>query len=166
MPSLGGRFASDYPLYDGTNRMLVSWAPCLELDTTVTPNTTSVCSASNTTGPNVQLASPQYTIWIYDVSHGTLSPILGAESSTVIVEPVIMQARTPVPTFIPDMVPTGAAAALANNTNGGLGLLVIRSVYDFDGVDKVAAETNGAVANIAALADPKRATADRRRRAS
>ena len=162
MPSMGGRFASAYPLYDGTNRMLVSWAPCLVLDTTVTPNTTSVCSASNTTGPNVQLASPQYTIWIYDVSHGTLSPILGAESSTVIVEPVIMQARTPVPTFIPDMVPTGAAAALANNTNGGLGLLVIRSVYDFDGVDKVAAETNGAVANIAALADPKQATANQR----
>src|ERR1700748_2737386 len=96
MPSLGGRFASVFPLYDGTNRMLVSWAPCLVLNTTVTPNTTSVCSASNTTGPNVQLASPQYTIWIYDVSHGTLSPILGAESSTVIVEPVIMQARTPV----------------------------------------------------------------------
>src|SRR5882672_5699428 len=162
LPSMGGRFASAYPLYDGTNRMLVSWAPCLVLDTTVTPNTTSVCNASNTTGPNVQLASPQYTIWIYDVTHGTLSPILGAESSTVIVEPVIMQARTPVPTFIPDMVPTGAAAALANNTNGGLGLLVIRSVYDFDGVDKVAAETNGAVANIAALADPKQATANQR----
>src|SRR5882672_5295289 len=162
MPSMGGRFASAYPLYDGTNRMLVSWAPCLVLDASVTPNTTSVCNAGNTTGPNVQLASPQYTIWIYDVTHGTLSPILGAESSTVIVEPVIMQARTPVPTFIPDMVPTGAAAALANNTNGGLGLLVIRSVYDFDGVDKVAAETNGAVANIAALADPKQATANQR----
>ena len=39
---------------------------------------------------------------------------------------------------------------------------MIRSVYDFDGVDKVAAETNGAVANIAALADPKQATANQR----
>jgi hypothetical protein len=162
MPSMGGRFASAYPLYDGTNRMLVSWAPCLVLDTTVTPNTTSVCNASNTTGANVQLASPQYTIWIYDVSHGTLSPILGAEASTVIVEPVIMQARTPVPTFIPDVVPSGAAATMANNTNGGLGLLVIRSVYDFDGVDKVAAETNGAIPTITALADPKQAKADQR----
>src|SRR3984957_1326719 len=38
LPSLGGRFASAYPLYDGTNRMFVSWAPCLVLDTTVTPN--------------------------------------------------------------------------------------------------------------------------------
>ena len=157
-PSLGGRFASAYPLYDGTNRMLVSWAPCLVLDTTVTPAATKVCTAANTSGANVQLAPPQYTIWIYDVGKGTLSPILGGQTNTVIVDPVIMQARTPIPAFVPDFVPTGAAANLANNTNGGLGLLVIRSVYDFDGVDKVAAETANAVPNIAALADPKQAT--------
>jgi len=162
MPSMGGRFASAYPLYDGTNRMFVSWAPCLVQNASVTPATTSVCTAANTSGPNVQLAPPQYTIWIYDVPTGTLSPILGAEVDTVIVEPVIMQARVPVPAFIPDFVPTGPAANLANNTNGGLGLLVIRSVYDFDGIDKVAAETANSVPNIAALADPKQATADQR----
>jgi hypothetical protein len=162
MPSMGGRFASAYPLYDGTNRMLVSWAPCLVLDTTVTPNTTSVCTANNSSGANVTLAPPQYTIWIYDVSAGTLSPILAGETNTVIVEPVIMQARTPLPTFIPDAVPTGAAATMADNTNGGLGLLVIRSVYDFDGIDEVSAETAGAVPNIAALADPKLTKADQR----
>jgi hypothetical protein len=162
LPSMGGRFASAYPLYDGTNRMLVSWAPCLVLDSTVTPAATSVCTAGNTSGANVQLAPPQYTVWLYDVDTGTLSPILGAEVNTVIVDPVIMQVRTPVPTFIPDFVPTGAAATMANNTNGGLGLLVIKSVYDFDGVDMVAAQTAGAVPNIAALADPKQATANQR----
>jgi hypothetical protein len=164
LPSMGGRFASAYPLYDGTNRMLVSWAPCLVLNSTVTPPTTSVCTAANTSGANVQLAPPQYTIWIYDVGKGTLSPILGAETSTVIVEPVIMQARTPVPTFIPDFTPTVGTAAgnLANNTNGKLGLLVIRSVYDFDGVDLVPAETANGFPNIAALADPKQAKADQR----
>jgi hypothetical protein len=161
-PSMGGRFASAFPLYDGTNRMLVSWAPCLVLDTTQTPPATVICTASNTTGANVQLASPQYTIWIYDMDQGTLSPILGAEAGMVIVEPVIMQARNPVPTFIPDVVPTGAAANLADNTNGGLGILVIRSVYDFDGIDEVSAETNGDFPNIAALADPKQATAAQR----
>jgi hypothetical protein len=160
LPSMGGRFASAYPLYDGTNRMLVSWAPCLVLNSSASPATTSVCTAANTSGANVQLAPPQYTIWIYDVSKGTLSPILGAEANTVIVEPVIMQARTPVPAFVPDAAPTGAAATLAS---GGLGLLVIRSVYDFDGIDMVSAETNGAFPNIAALADPQVAkTADLR----
>jgi hypothetical protein len=82
----------------------------------------------------------------------------------VIVDPVIMQARTPVPAFIPDFVPVpgSAAANLAHNTNGKLGLLVIRSVYDFDGTDMVSAETNGTVPNIAALADPKQTKADQR----
>ncbi len=161
-PSLGGRFASAYPLYDGTNRMLVSWAPCLVLDTTVTPSTTTVCNAANTSGANVQLAPPQYTIWLYDDSAGTLSPILAAESNTVIVEPVILQKRTPVPTYIPDVVPTGEAATLASNPNGGMGILDIRSVYDVDGVDAVSADTGGAIPDIAAIADPKQATAAQR----
>jgi hypothetical protein len=164
LPSMGGRFASAYPLYDGSNRMLVSWAPCLVQNSSVTPATTSVCTSANTTGANIQLAPPQYTIWIYDVGKGTLSPILGAETGLVIVDPVIMQARTPVPTFIPDFVPPpgSAAANLAHNTSGGLGLLVIKSVYDFDGIDMVGAETLNAFPDIAALADPKRATADQR----
>src|ERR1700730_3584919 len=49
LPSMGGRFASAYPLYDGSNRMLVSWAPCLVLNSSVTPATTSVCTSANKT---------------------------------------------------------------------------------------------------------------------
>ena len=48
LPSMGGHFASAYPLYDGTNRMVVSWSPCLVLDMTVTPAETNVCTAANT----------------------------------------------------------------------------------------------------------------------
>jgi len=55
LPSLGGRFASAYPLYDGTNRMLVSWAPCLVLNT---DGSTAVCTAANTQGANVKQAPP------------------------------------------------------------------------------------------------------------
>jgi Hydrazine synthase alpha subunit middle domain/WD40-like Beta Propeller Repeat len=164
LPSLGGHFASAYPLYDGTNRWLVSWAPCLVSDTSTSPATTTVCT-STTLGANTKLAPPQYTIWVYDVAAGTLSPVLAAESGTTIVEPVVLQARTPAPTFLPDFVPTGAAATLAGNSNGGIGLLVIRSVYDFDGVDTVPAQTaalGNPLANIAALADPRQATADQR----
>ena len=162
LPSMGGRIASAYPLYDGTNRALVSWSPCLVLNAGMTPPTTSICTAANTSGANVQLAPPQYTLWVYDMSAGTLSPILGAPTGFGIVEAVILQARVPVPTYIPDFVPTGAAATLAHNSNGGIGLLVIRSVYDFDGIDTVGAETAGALPNIAALADPKQAAAAQR----
>ena len=162
LPSLGGRFASAYPLYDGSNRLLVSWAPCLVTDSSTSPATTSVCTSSNVNGAKTTLAPPQYTIWVYDMTTATLSPVLAAQAGLVIVDPVILQARTPVPAYLPDTVPTGAAATLADNSNGGLGLLKIRSVYDFDGADTVALATNGLVPNIAALADPMQATADQR----
>ncbi len=130
LPSPGGRFYSMYPLYDGTNRMLVSWAPCLIQGA---GGTTEVCSNTNTTGANVVVAPPQYTVWIYDFDAGTLMPLLSAEQGTEIVEPVILQARKPVPAFIPDSSPSNAAQqTLVNN---GVGILNISSVYDFDGVD-------------------------------
>jgi Hydrazine synthase alpha subunit middle domain/WD40-like Beta Propeller Repeat len=148
MPSMGGRFASVYPLYDGTNRLLVSWSPCLVLDTTVTPNTTNICTASNTSGATVTLAPPQYTLWIYDLDAGTLSPVLSADPGMMVVEPVILQARKPAPVFIQDATPVeGAAKALADK---GVGVLDISSVYDVDGTDT-------AVPNIAGLADPAQA---------
>jgi Hydrazine synthase alpha subunit middle domain len=146
MPSGGGRFYSMYPLYDGTNRMLVSWAPCLIEGT---GGTTEICSSTNTTGANVTLAPPQYTLWVYDFDAGTLSPLLSAEQGTEIVEPVILQARNPVPTFIPDFTPT--TAAQQNLVNAGVGILSISSVYDYDGVDT-------AKPNITTQANPTQAS--------
>jgi hypothetical protein len=145
MPSLGGRFASVFPLYDGTNRMLVSWSPCLVLDTTVTPNATNLCTSSNTAGTNVTLAPPQYTLWIYDLDKGTLGPVLSADVGTMVVEPVILQPRKPAPITLVDAAPApGQAATMAN---AGVGLLDISSVYDVDGVDT-------ATPNIAGVSDP------------
>jgi len=148
MPSLGGRFASVFPLYDGTNRMLVSWSPCLVLDTTVTPNTTNLCTSSNTAGANVTLAPPQYTLWIYDLDKGTLGPVLSADVGTMVVEPVILQPRKPAPQILVDAAPApGLAETMAN---AGVGLLDISSVYDVDGVDT-------ATPNIAGVSDPSQA---------
>jgi Hydrazine synthase alpha subunit middle domain/WD40-like Beta Propeller Repeat len=149
MPSLGGRFASVFPLYDGTNRMLVSWSPCLVLDTTVTPNATNLCTSSNTAGTNVTLAPPQYTLWIYDLDKGTLGPVLSADVGTMVVEPVILQPRKPAPVTLVDAAPApGQATTMAN---AGVGLLDISSVYDVDGVDT-------ATPNIAGVSDPSQPT--------
>jgi hypothetical protein len=94
------------------------------------------------------MAPPQYTIWVYDFDAGTLSPVLSAQAGMMIVEPVILQARTPPPTDIPDSVPsTTAAQTMATNQ---VGLLDISSVYDFDGVDT-------ATPNIAGVANPSQA---------
>jgi hypothetical protein len=61
---------------------------------------------------------------------------------------VILQARTPVPVYIPDFKPTTAAQeTLVNNQ---VGILNISSVYDYDGVDT-------AKPNIATQADPSQA---------
>jgi Hydrazine synthase alpha subunit middle domain len=149
MPSLGGRFASVFPLYDGTNRMLVSWSPCLVLDTTVTPNTTTLCTASNTSGTNVTMAPPQYTLWVYDLNAGTLGPLLSADVGTMVLEPIILQPRTPPPSILVDAAPApGQAATMAT---AGVGLLDISSVYDVDGVDT-------ATPNIAGVSNPANPT--------
>jgi hypothetical protein len=148
MPSLGGRFASVFPLYDGTNRMLVSWSPCLVLDTTVTPNTTNLCTSSNTAGTNVTLAPPQYTLWVYDLDKGTLGPVLSADAGMMVVEPIVLQPRTPAPQILVDAAPApGQASTMANS---GIGLLDISSVYDVDGIDT-------ATPNIVGVSDPGQA---------
>jgi hypothetical protein len=158
-PSLGGRFASAYPLFDGTNRMLVSWAPCLTLSGT--SSAASVCTTANTSGA-VELSPAQYTLWVYDFDARTLSPLLAAEHGLVIVEPVILEARTPPPSVAAPLPLTAPATTLAA---AGLGVLDIRSVYDFDGTDTVAAQTTARgheIPDIAALADPKQASAAQR----
>jgi hypothetical protein len=128
--------------------MLVSWSPCLVLDTTVTPNTTSLCTASNTAGATVTLAPPQYTLWVYDLDKGTLGPVLSADVGTMVVDPVILQPRTPAPAILVDPAPApGAQQAMVN---AGVGLLDISSVYDVDGVDT-------AVPSIPVLSDPGQA---------
>ncbi|MGO9506660.1 MAG: hypothetical protein ACLPXZ_04720 [Mycobacterium sp.] len=146
MPSAGGHFVSYYPLYDGTNRALVSWSPCLVQNTS---GTVEVCTSSNTTGANVTLAPPQYTLWVYDFNAGTLTPMLSADAGTEIVEPVILQARTPTPTFIPDF--TASTTAQQDLVASSVGVLDISSVYDFDGVDT-------AKPNIATQANPAQAS--------
>jgi mono/diheme cytochrome c family protein len=144
-PSLGGRFYSAYPLYDGTNRMLVSWVPCLIQNVNATPATVSVCTNANTSGPTVQQAPAQYTVWIYDFAAGTLSPVLSAQAGIMVVEPVVLQKRAPTPAYVPDFTPTTAAEQ--GLVAAGVGVLEISSVYDFDGLDT-------ADPNITGIRDP------------
>jgi hypothetical protein len=151
--SLGGRFHSAFPLLDGTPRMLVSWSPCFIVDASVTPAVNRACTASNITAATSTEAPPSYSIWMSDPTQQTLRPIITATAGTMVVEPVIMQARTPAPPQILDKV---AGVDLDQKlVSENVGLLDVRSVYDIDGVDT-------ATPNIATLADPKVTTADQR----
>ena len=143
-PSPGGRFTSAYPLQDGTGRILVSWSECRLLDTTQTPPAIVACTSSALNAPNPQVALPLYSVWMFDPTQNTLQPIMQPVEGVMVSDVAVGQPR-PLPNIILDQVP--GVTLNQNWVNAGVGVIDIRSVYDFDGVDT-------AHPNIAAVADP------------
>jgi hypothetical protein len=146
-PSPGGRFRSASPLFDGTNRLLVSWSQCrLTLNSRFVP-----CTADNLADPDAEEAPPLYGIYVYDVRDNTQRPIVAPEEGYIYTEVVAAAAR-PLPPVILDSMP-GADFDSTLETEG-VGILHIRSVYDFDGEDRapggIAAVRNPANADYAA----------------
>ncbi|MEE9492260.1 MAG: hypothetical protein V3W04_02620 [Gammaproteobacteria bacterium] len=126
-PSPAGRFSSVYPLWDNSNRALVSWSACrLNIQGTILP-----CTESNLTNPDAIEARPIYGIFLYDFSAGTQLPLLIPEEGIMYSDVAAAQTR-PLPLFIPDKLP-GAGLDLSLATLAS-GVLNIGSVYDIDGV--------------------------------
>jgi hypothetical protein len=148
-PSPGGRFASVYPLWDGTNRLLVSWSQCRLIDKTLTVP----CTDSNLATPGVVPAPTIYSIWIYDTRNNTQLPVIVPVEGVMFTDAVALQPRVPVPTPIPDGVPGTTGAFTFTLAAEGVGILDIKSVYDFDGVDR-------APGTIAVARDPAKRGAD------
>ena len=151
-PSPGGRFRSAFPLWDGTNRILVSWSQCRLLEgTTVVP-----CTDSRLASPTAVEAPVLYSAWMFDPVANTFKPLFEPVESVMITDLVAAQPRA-LPAVILDKV-----AVLDFDPSleaDGVGILDIRSVYDFDGVDQAAPSAP----NIATLANPAQRTADQRR---
>lgn len=147
--SPGGRFSSAFPLWDGTGRVLVSWAICRLVDATgaIVP-----CTDQALADPAATPAPPLYGIWMYDPRDQTQLPIVTGEEGVLISDIVAAQPR-PVPQSIPDAV--AGVDVPQKLVDANVGILDIRSVYDVDGVDT-------ASGGIASLADPANATADQR----
>jgi len=120
-PSPGGRFNSTFPLFDHTNRVLVSWSQCRLLDTagTIIP-----CTSANLAAPAPQLAPPLYSIWLFDPTDGTLKPVVTPVEGDMLTDVVALQARPP-PAYI---APVSTASTLAGDSAG---IIDIRSVYDW-----------------------------------
>jgi hypothetical protein len=153
-PSPGGRFNSAVPLWDGTNRILVSWTQCRLLDTTVTPNKIVPCSAAALASATATtpLAPPLYSVWMFDPSQNTLQPVMQPVEGVMVTDVVAAQPR-PLPAVILDKVP--GVDVDQTLYDEGVGVIDIKSVYDFDGVDT-------AVPNIQTLANPAKTTAAQR----
>jgi hypothetical protein len=146
-PSPGGRFNSAWPLWDGTGRILVSWSQCRVLDNTQTPPAIVPCTAQRLQDPNVQIAPPLYSVWLFDPAQNTFLPIMQPTEGVMVTDVVAAQPR-PIPTVIADSVPDPELKG------EGVGEIDIKSVYDFDGVDT-------APGGIATLADGKTPAAQR-----
>ncbi|HET6628614.1 MAG TPA: hypothetical protein VFG91_02445 [Woeseiaceae bacterium] len=146
MPSPGGRYSSIYPIQDGTGRLLVSWSQCRVVeDELFVP-----CTEERLADPAVVTAPPIYGIWIYDPRDETQLPVIPPEEGFMFTEAVAADPRAVPPVVLDGLNTFPADPDLAAESAG---ILAIRSVYDFDG---------GAVADIAALADPAQTTAGER----
>ncbi len=144
--SEGGYYSSAFPLWDGTDRLLVSWSACrlTEMDQNNNPVIVA-CTESRLADPAAIEAQTKFGIWIYDLADQTMLPIVTGEEGYMYSEAVALQNKTPA-LYIPD----GVAGVDLEQTlvDENVGVIHIRSVYDFDGVDVT---TDG----IDVLADPQ-----------
>jgi Hydrazine synthase alpha subunit middle domain len=140
-PSPGGRFNSAFPLWDGTNRILVSWEQCRLLNAN---GTIGPCTDSALADPTVQTAPPLYSVWMFDPSQNTLLPVMEPVEGVMVTDVVAAQPR-PLQNIILDKLP--GVDLNQDLVDAGVGVIDIKSVYDFDGVDT-------AVPNIQTVANP------------
>jgi hypothetical protein len=148
--SPGGQFASVFPLWDGSERILFSWSQCRVFDPeqVVDENleaqqerTILPCSDELLANELVEAAPLLYGLWMFDPMENTQLPVAVAQEGQLYAEVVAMQARS-----------FPADASIAEDFDGDLankdlGQVHIRSVYDFAGVDT-------SPQGIASLADP------------
>jgi hypothetical protein len=149
-PSPGGRFNSAVPLWDSTNRILVSWSQCRLLDGTTA--TIVPCTDARLADPNVKTAPPLYSVWMFDFTKNTILPVMPPVENVMVTDVVAAQPRA-LQNIILDRVAGVDFDKQMKAQN--VGFLDIRSVYDFDGADT-------AKPSIAAVADPGTTTAAQR----
>ena len=87
--SVNGRYASAFPLWDGSDRLLVTKSTCqLEVDGEIRP-----CIEPYLSDPAAIEASPPYGIWLYDRVEDTQKPLVIAKPGTVISEVIAIEQR-------------------------------------------------------------------------
>lgn len=163
-----GRYSTPYPLWDGTNRALVAWAPsCAAVNIANCP--TVVNPLTGVAEP--EEGTPVYGIYMLNLGDQTLRPVVTAPAGYAVLDPVAIQAR-PVPNQISDKVLDSFLIAKTSQLGTiGVGVLNVKSVYDTDSQGRMgnavlvpgeSIPMVGGVADIARLKDPLRTTAEQR----
>ncbi len=118
-----GRYSAMTPLYDGTNRLLVSWSECRLIEPAA--KRLVPCTPTWLATAGVIEAPPIYGIWVYNITAQTQQPVVLAEEGQMFTEPVSIEPRAPATYLAPNIDADLAAKSL--------GAIHIRSVYDMDG---------------------------------
>ncbi|WP_231882806.1 hypothetical protein [Oleiphilus sp. HI0132] len=144
--TINGQYGAFVPLYDGSNRYLVSWSLCrvalIDIDAETDGDQQGqpeYCTEEKLASDTYEAATPLYGLYVYDASDKTLKVVaLPSEGNRY--DQVMLVTSRPEPE---DYVPVEL-----ENFGNGLGAIHIRSVYDFDGEDT-------SPAGLAALANPE-----------
>ncbi len=138
-----GRVTTPYPLWDGTDRVLLSYAPCeVTRNGVVVPCSTltadELARVSNENRPVADAATdplqdnvpPSYAVYMFNPADQTWLNVAAPPVGFMYTDPVAIQARTePNATDPTSLDPTLAAA--------DMGILEVRSVYDTDGLGRM-----------------------------
>ena len=144
--SLFGRATTPYPLWDGSDRILVAWRPCevtrngvVVSCTTLTDeerarlsdnNRTMAARATDAVQDNAPAA---YAIYMFNPANQTWLNVAAPPPGFMYTDPIALVARTE-----PNVVePTTVDPALAARN---MALIEVRSVYDTDGLNRMAAQ--------------------------
>ena len=138
-----GRITTPYPLWDGTNRVLLSYTPCevtkngavvscstltaAELARLSDTNRLTTAIAADTVQDNVP---PSYAVYMFDPASQTWSLVASPPAGYMYLDPIPLQARAE-PTA---SVPTSVDATLAAQH---LATIEVRSVYDSDALARM-----------------------------
>ena len=157
--SVAGRYSSAWPVWDGSNRILVSKSACqLNLNNRRRP-----CIDPYISDPSASEASPAYAIWLYDRDVDTEKPVVLAEEDTVITEAIALQERE-----IPPIIFENSGNPIdSDQLSDNVGVINIKSVYDigdlsFNGCFYGYCTTAAGIDDVEDFANPLNATADER----
>ncbi|HEY7884996.1 MAG TPA: hypothetical protein VIC08_08635 [Cellvibrionaceae bacterium] len=145
-----GYFSALSPLYDGTNRLLVSWSQCrlsVPDENRASGERLVPCTEDWLANEEATAADPLFGLWIYQLDSNVQLPVVTPREGVIYTEVATVEPRAPMPYLAPQID--------TNLAEEGLGALHIRSVYDIDGID---ATSEG----IATLRDPAQTPANAR----
>ncbi|HEU0204047.1 MAG TPA: hypothetical protein VFR86_26865, partial [Burkholderiaceae bacterium] len=141
--SLQGRVTSPYPLWDGTDRILVSYRPCeVTKDNRVVSCSTLTQEEITRLGDRNRMAAevandpvqdnvpPSYAVYMFDPAKQTWLIVAAPPAGFMYLDPVAVQPRPEPNATEPTVVDSTLAAQ-------NLALIEVRSVYDTDGLQRM-----------------------------